>query len=1176
MCAIIQSRLKREAIFVMMIKKMLKIKLVKFVFGIFLMMIGMFGGMIGTTINSEPVFAEPVEQTEVITDDAAQPTVVQEVVQGETEAIQKVSVGDSCKSSLGAIGWLVCPTTGKIAEAVDWLYEKIENILVINPVPAENGSPIYEIWKYCRGLTNIVFIIFLLVVIYSQLTGLGISNYGVKKALPKLIVAAIMVNLSFLICSLAVDLSNVIGNGLRGVFTSIAESAMVGGTSGLTASGDLTREMKMSYAGMYSSLAGGTALAVGAGTIAFEMGAIWMLIPTVLGAIVAVATGLITIALRQAVVALLIMVSPLAMVANILPNTEQWFKKWKDLLYKMLIFYPMFSLLFGASQLAGFAIIASAKDGFGLMLGMAVQIFPLFFSWKLMQMSGTFLGNINAKIRGFAAAPVASSRAWAESRRQLSKQKHLASGNAYSPSLRLMQFMSNRRIAKEAELSEYSAEIKERGLAYRAKRNYVGGNVDDMLSKKGRNAYASQARVMEYRRISLRDKNNFNKGFGYRAKEGTVIRRQLDTLDNMNVVASDMLKVEQARGEKIEYDNAVSYHERMEAAMNVHMDEINGFEFKKKEGKFVLDENGNKILVQKAKYKFHFDPNNLAKTAEMARYNAMSQIMEGNEVDVQFAAASAAQAYDTQKKIIETKMQKYFELAPPTQDVVYRLAELTKNAEAIKNIDSIIPGLRILNQRGDTDLLRQQMTNVLNQGLDLGTHASQALASFLMFEVKDNDPWLRRFGKYINLETANVFNENKRQEMKVTYDEYIKGYHKEPDGKLMYAKKPMAVLMEGTSLDGIERTALANFDDSLIEAYTYIGDDGGKHLKVAEYLKKREEIQKSIGPQFISASLKYLSGSEQLKNAVSFLTGYSYSQVKNEDGSTMLDENDEVVYEWKARWGKGGDLSVDNPKLVQKYFREKALKYFEDQTPAQILGLRSDYRDPLMEHLSEAYLEKHSEEKSKYQAKVDEIEKKYSKDYSDAKTNEERKMAKKERKRGLEKLKMNMAGKQVRKILGESGKLEQIYRTRRSGAANNAKDWLREWLNLDNEEALFREVKYYQREKNEQQRREEKTEVGDSGLDDSTRIYNSAKRKEFRDSLERLWEDSEDGIGADEFYNEAIRALKVWFGESTETLIEKEFKKGYERRLREGHPEAYDLKKDLEDLLMDPDNYPDA
>ena len=427
----------------MIVKKTPKFRLVRVVFGVFLMM-GIIGGLIFSGIlNSQTVYAEPIEAVTV--DETTSP--MANIEESESQGIQN-NIDASCKNSLGEVGWRVCPMVNKIAEAVDWLYGKIENILIINPVPAEDGSPIYEIWKYCRGLTNVVFIIFLLVVIYSQITGLGISNYGLKRALPKLVIAAVLVNLSFLICSLAVDVSNIVGNGLRGVFTSIAESAVVpSATSGLTANGDLTREMKLSYAKMYSSLAGGTALAIGGGLIAFESGAIWMLIPVVLGAIVSVVSGLVTIALRQAVVALLIMISPLAMVAYILPNTEQWFKKWKDLLYKMLIFYPMFSLLFGASQLAGFAIIASAKDGFGVLLGMAVQIFPLFFSWSLMKMSGTFLSNVNTRIRGLAAKPLAANRAWAESRRQLTRAYNMEYG--ITPYSRLRRKLDNRKALRE-------------------------------------------------------------------------------------------------------------------------------------------------------------------------------------------------------------------------------------------------------------------------------------------------------------------------------------------------------------------------------------------------------------------------------------------------------------------------------------------------------------------------------------------------------------------------------------------------------------------------------------------------------------------------------------------------------------------------------------------------------
>ena len=384
MRAIINLRLEREASLSMITKKRSKRDVFKAIFGAFFVMIGLFTGVFGIVLTSDTVYADP-ETSEINTDENENGENDSENAEEDGSETSEINTdenenneddsenaeedgsedntnnnnnnddgGDSkvnanaCKDSLGEIGWLVCPTTGKIAEAADWLYDKIEDILMIEPVSTEDGSPIYEIWKYCLSLANIVFIIFLLVVIYSQITGMGVSNYGIKKALPKLIITAILVNLSFLICSLAVDLSNIIGNGLRGVFTAVQESVVASNAAGVTAENAIAA--KIEYAKSYTVAAGGIGLAAIAGVVAVETGAIWMLIPVVLGAVVAVVTGLITIALRQAVVALLIMIAPLAIVAYILPNTEKWFKKWKDLLIKMLVFYPMFSLLFGAQM----------------------------------------------------------------------------------------------------------------------------------------------------------------------------------------------------------------------------------------------------------------------------------------------------------------------------------------------------------------------------------------------------------------------------------------------------------------------------------------------------------------------------------------------------------------------------------------------------------------------------------------------------------------------------------------------------------------------------------------------------------------------------------------------------------------------------------------------------------
>lgn len=298
------------------------------------------------------------------------------------------SASASCTEQIGAIGWLVCPGTGLIARMVDTMYSTITNLLEVQPLTTDRQSSIYLIWEYIRDFTNIVFIILLLVVVYSHLTGLGLSNYNIKRTLPRLIVGVILINLSFFLCSLAVDLSNIIGQSLSGIFTSIQEHTIK--------SGGIADTAKVSWENLFLAISGGAATGIFA--INFTGGFVNLIlaaIPILFSVLIAVVIGMLTIALRQSVIFLLVAISPLAFVAYLLPNTESYFKRWRGLFSQMLVFYPMFSLLFGASQLAGWALIASSNSALGTIFGMAIQILPLFLSIPMLKMSNTALSSFS-------------------------------------------------------------------------------------------------------------------------------------------------------------------------------------------------------------------------------------------------------------------------------------------------------------------------------------------------------------------------------------------------------------------------------------------------------------------------------------------------------------------------------------------------------------------------------------------------------------------------------------------------------------------------------------------------------------------------------------------------------------------------------------------------------------
>jgi hypothetical protein len=160
---------------------------------------------------------------------------------------------ETCYDQVGGIGWLICPGTSFLANVIDGAYDILENLIKVNPISTDNSAPIHVVWTYLRNLTNMVFVVFFLVVIYSQITGVGISNYGIKRTLPRIIIAAILVNLSYIICVLAVDISNILGVGFRGLFQSIQADAIANAT--------------ISEAAASTSVAGIVATILGVGTI---------------------------------------------------------------------------------------------------------------------------------------------------------------------------------------------------------------------------------------------------------------------------------------------------------------------------------------------------------------------------------------------------------------------------------------------------------------------------------------------------------------------------------------------------------------------------------------------------------------------------------------------------------------------------------------------------------------------------------------------------------------------------------------------------------------------------------------------------------------------------------------------------------------------------------------------
>lgn len=325
------------------------------------------------------------------------------------------------------VGWIICPATNWLASGMDYLYTALSGFLEVRPAQTNTDNALYRAWSFMRNTANVLFVIGFLIVIYSQVTSFGISNYHIKKMLPRLIAAAILVNVSYWICAIAIDASNILGYSIQDVFMNIREELVgaEGNTWELISWQSITGVILSGGAGVTAASIGIASFAASAG------GAIYMLVPILVGVLMTVLVALLIMAARQALITILLVISPLAFVAFLLPNTEKYFEKWRSLGITMLVMFPIFSVIFGGSQLAAALIIQNADSINLIILGLAVQVAPLIVTPLLIRFSGSILGRVAGMINNPNKGAIDRSRKWAEERAGQMKSRQLAKGKGF-------------------------------------------------------------------------------------------------------------------------------------------------------------------------------------------------------------------------------------------------------------------------------------------------------------------------------------------------------------------------------------------------------------------------------------------------------------------------------------------------------------------------------------------------------------------------------------------------------------------------------------------------------------------------------------------------------------------------------------------------------------------------
>ena len=827
----------------------------------------------------------------------------------------------SCSEQIGILSFIVCPTTGLLAKGIDALYSTIETFLVIKPITSDNKSPIYIIWSYIRNVANILFIIFLLLIVYSQVTGLGFSNYNIKKMLPKLIIAAILVNFSYLICQVLVDVSNIIGNALKSFLEGIATTAIQNQHP------EAKLDEPLNIYDIFLAIAGGTSLTilggVGIATAVAASGGLlsilFTLIPIVFAGFIAVVVGLITISLRQAVVILLTITSPIIFALYVLPNTHKYYLKWKSIFAQMLVFFPAFSFLFGVSKVLGYLFIFSSETPFGVIIGIAVQVLPIMFAVKMLSMSKSVLGDVNQALSGVSGklnktVSKEFSTAAELARANYQKRALEGKGGPLRPDMTInriyMQNQAFRAHRKKRAEEDQGLLIDEQILARQNNTPIIGYHKNgkpiyskaDPIKKNSEMLDEYRHRELKYRTENADKRvNNFMSNMGdyidkydYQNRElKNLAKRQTEnfleqkTVDHEihnNDVASDKFYLNKMKEINEKYID--SHSENSAKRFNLTEAEIakNDKEFQK----YIVRAAGTSA--------WDYDPALNIKNPKHV-IDAIDSVLGDISVD-----------YDREYQASLNRRTTYYSRIHSGV-----LNNDFKKAINDADFERVIATMRVMAARGDYDKVLEGIIQLSDGGnIIAGTENANVLFKELM-AFKDADPVLGRFGKFGNIETA-AWSTGKRQDNRITFEQFATGKLKDLNGEEKTTKFNLIQALKGTSLIKAERTVFGEINN--------VSQKYGVDLFDATL------------SNVSSAALNFQSGGDQMYSLINMITGLDAADWNN------ADTRDDKVFELTQDPKKSSILETGLKKAITVLSKQKA---------ANIISMKSDVFNGIMQ-----------------------------------------------------------------------------------------------------------------------------------------------------------------------------------------------------------------------------------
>lgn len=307
----------------------------------------------------------------------------------------KKDCGDVLDS--GLLGYFICPAINVAISFADGAWSIFEFFLINNPL--DGSGTYYDSWTKVRDLANAILVVIFLGIVISQVSNIGISNYGIKKMLPRLVIVAVAINISYYLMQVIVDIANITGKSIDGIFSGFESYSGLKAANGWSVLFDSIL--------LSATVAGSVGVTLAAGVVLGWPAIILFLGAMIIPAIIGIIAGLLALQVRSMLIPILAIFSPVALVAWVLPNTQKLFDKWKSMFTGLVFLYPLASIYYGGLKFAASITLTSGESGsisgsIQRLMALAALFIGTFMVAVIAIKSNSIMGKIVGGIGGFA------------------------------------------------------------------------------------------------------------------------------------------------------------------------------------------------------------------------------------------------------------------------------------------------------------------------------------------------------------------------------------------------------------------------------------------------------------------------------------------------------------------------------------------------------------------------------------------------------------------------------------------------------------------------------------------------------------------------------------------------------------------------------------------------------